>query len=147
MPDSIRERLLQTILAALSAPGGPAGVTWHRSRTRPLAADDLPAGVLYVVEETTGIAGASDSLLARHLLTVRIESRAAGDPPDAALDAQLQWVVAQMCADRRWGGLAANTIESKTTWTAEGIDEVYGAAAQEFLIDYLTLAADATSQG
>ena len=158
MSASIREQIVEAIVAALSEPSGPAGLTVHRFRARPLTADQLPAQVVYVVEErsivagnvafttpTASAAGLTGSL-AIHQLLVAVETRVAGDPPDVALEPFLVWATQQVLKDPDFGDLAINALEYNTKWTAqEAADAVYGAATQQFVIEYFSLAADPTS--
>lgn len=157
MSTSIRERIVDAIVTALEAPGGPSGLSVHRFRTRPLTKDNLPAQVVYVVEERSVIAGnvsfttptamtgALTGDLTEHQLLVAVESRVAGDPPDVALEPLVVWATQQVLADPTLAGLAISTLEYDTKWTAQEADQVYGAASQMFVIQYFSLAADPTS--
>lgn len=157
MSTSIREQIVEAIVAALEAPGGPPNLTVHRFRARPLTQDMLPAQVVYVVEERsvvagnvsfttpTALSGAFTGDLTEHQLMVRVETRVAGDPPDVALEPFVVWATQQVLKDPSFGALAINTTEYDTKWTAEEANQVYGAAMQEFVIQYFSLAADPTS--
>jgi hypothetical protein len=144
---SKRESLLLSIVTALNALGKPAGLAIHRSRTRPLTQDALPACVVYVLSEQASRGDGPHGYKARRALLVRVECRVAVigadvTPPDAALDALTSWTVKAMMADPSWGGLAHNTQEVSTTWDAEETDAVYAAAAVDFSLDYITAAGD-----
>jgi hypothetical protein len=142
---SRREQLVVAAVAALNAAGKPAGVTVHRARTRPLAQDQLPAMVVYLLSEDTTRGDGRDGYKARRNAKVRIECRVAVEddtPPDTAVDPLLTWATKAMMADPYWGGLARNTQEDATTWDADETDRVYAAAAVDFTIDYLTAAGD-----
>lgn len=155
MPPSIREQILEAIVAALQAGGGPAGLSVHRSRARPLSKDQLPAQVVYPIQERTVVQGAKfapapylgkpQQVLVRHTMAIIVEHRVIGDPPDVALEPLLVWATAQLLADPQWGTLAISTEEHETKWAASEEDATYGAAAQEFHIDYFSLAVDPTS--
>lgn len=133
---SRREAVLQAVVTALNGTGKPADLTVHRSRTRPIDKDDLPAAIVYVLSETVptqyGV-----PLVDREVI-VAIETRASGNPPDAALDEYLSWPVRALITDHTLGGAAMNVTEQETTWIAEELDKVYGAAQQRFAITYRT---------
>lgn len=158
MSASIREQIVEAIVAALSDPSGPAGLTVHRARARPLTQDELPAQVVYVVEERsvvagnvafttpTALTGALVGSLTEHQLLLRVETRVAGDPPDVALEPFVVWATQQVLKDPSFGELAINALEYDTKWTAqEASTGVFGATSQDFVIQYFSLAADPTS--
>ncbi len=144
---SRRSAILVEIVARLDAVGKPADVTVHRSRTRPIDKDALPAMVVYLLEETTE-SRSSGRHKARRRSKVRVECRvavAADDEttlPDDAVDPLLSWAVRSLLADPTLGGLAIEVIEESTTWDAEESDRVYAAAAVDFTVDYITAAGD-----
>lgn len=147
---SRRELIVQALVAALDGADKPAGLTVHRFRTRPLVgAEDLPAVVVYLQQETTARGDGPHGYKARRACTIRVEcrTRVAGDAidttaPDAALDALTSWAVRAVMADPRQGGLAHNTQETATQWAAEETDAVYAAAAVDFTVDFITAAGD-----
>lgn len=158
MSASIREQIVEAIVAALSDPSGPAGLTVHRFRARPLSQDQLPAQVVYAVEERTIIAGNVSFTtptaitagltgdLVEHQLLVAVETRVMGDPPDVALEPFVVWATQQVLKDTSFGGLSINALEYDTKWTAQdAATGVFGATSQEFVIQYFSLAADPTS--
>jgi hypothetical protein len=157
---SVRERLVRQVVAALGADGKPAGLTVHRQRTLPLEDDDLPATVVYVLDEALPPErqqhGSRGRQLARRALRLVLEHRAAVDPAagsgaatqavDEALDPFVTWGVRALLADPRLGGLAIGVLELETQWRVSDTDDVRGAAATLFHIDYLTAAADPTAR-
>jgi hypothetical protein len=50
---SIRSQILAAMKSALDAPEKPAGLSVHRTKTRPITADKLPAIVIYRLQEPT----------------------------------------------------------------------------------------------
>lgn len=133
---SRREAVLQAVVAALNGAGKPADLTVHRSRHRPIDKDELPAQVVYLISETVptqyGV-----PLVDREVI-VAVETRATGTPSDQALDEYLSWTVRALITDHTLGGAAMNVTEQETTWIAEEMDKVYGAAQQRFAIVYRT---------
>ncbi len=124
----------------------------HRFRARPIGADQLPAQLVYVVNETveTGPGQArGPNAKAVRSLTLRVETRVdagSSTAPDAALDAYLTWAVAQLCGDPTLGGYAIEISEQSTEWAATEADKVYAAAQTDFLIRYITDGANPDAQ-
>ncbi len=141
---SRRSEILVALEAALNGAGLPGGATVHRSRTRPIEKDALPALVLYLLDESTE-AKSSGAYKARRAMRVRVECRTTADAdtaPDDAVDPLLSHVVRAILADPRQGGLAVKTEETGTTWDAAEDDLLYAAAAVDFTLDYITAAGD-----
>ncbi len=126
------------------------GLTVYRQRTLSLSHHQLPAQVVYAVQEETKTGpgpGASTERRRKALRTFRlcVEHRAdAGDDaPDAALDPLLTWAVHAICAPpATLGGLAEDIKELGTTWDEQEQDKVYAAARTFFEITYMTDAAN-----
>lgn len=138
-----REVILAAIVAALTnSLDKPAGVTVHRYRTRPIESDKLPAIVVYAgpgkggVGETVARIDHDDGV--ERALTVRIELRESGDPPDLILDPLCVWVTKTMRSNPTLGGLCRDIEEQATTLDAEERDRVYAAAASDWLVTYAT---------
>ena len=140
---SIREQIIQAVVTALDGAGKPQGLTVHRYRTRPIEKDKLPAQVVYpsgsggsVAETTSLYGGMADDVLRE--LRVRVESRATGEPADQALDPLYLWSVRSIMADPTLGGLAFSIREEATSFDAAEFEEVIGAAATDFIVEYVT---------
>jgi hypothetical protein len=146
---SRREQILDAVVTALGAVGKPSGLTVHRNRVLPIERDTLPAVVVYAIEEEMERGPNPTGPRARRRFTLRLEHRVevtSGTSPDEALDPLLCWGTQQLAADGRWGGLAHLTTEQRTQWSAVDVDRVFGGAAQDFLIDYVTAAGDQTAE-
>jgi hypothetical protein len=122
----------------------PVGVTVHRSKTVPIEADALPAMVVYrVAEEILSRDGPRGHKVKRGL-RVRIECRvgttADGETLEDALDPQTSWAVQAVMADPTLGGVTDYVQEVSTDWAVADANKVYGAAAVDFLIPYITAA-------
>lgn len=134
---------------ALDAAGKPPGLTVDRQRTRSLSASDLPAQVVYAVQEEVNTGpgfGAGPDRRRKAIRTFRlcVEHRvdAENDAPDAALDPLLSWAVQALCDDASLGGLADDLKEIGTTWDEAEQDKVYASAKTFFEVRYFTNAAD-----
>lgn len=154
---SRRDSILDQIESALSAasltlPSGatltkPTGLNVHRQRSIPLAVDQLPAQVVYLLNEPVEIKpGMGPSRLAVRHMNVCVESRvnatAAGTTADQALDQYLRWAVAAICSDPRRATLAHDTKEVGTEWDQSEHDSALASAKTVFVVDYVTSAVD-----
>lgn len=142
---SIRELILQHVVADLDAAGKPSGSTVHRQRTLPIEDDTLPAYVVYLHTEQATPGDGRHGYKVRRTTRVFVECRAlvgAGTAPDAALDPLTSWAVQAVMADRTQGDLALHTNEVGTEWRASDTDAVRAAATIAFDIEHHTDAAD-----
>lgn len=149
---SFRDQIVSAVVATLAAGGGPASLTVHRYRTKPLGTDVLPAMLVYLVEESVkeGPGQGTGPKLRRtatRTVTARVEIRinAGTVAPDDAIDPYLNWMVQQIMADPTFGGLSHDCKEMKTEWAAVEDDKVYAATQTDFEISYFTSAADPTA--
>lgn len=145
---SVRELILQAAVAALNGAGKPAGLAVHRNRTRPFGSDQLPAIVLYPGPDPEDVVLATHDGGVERRFTVRAECRAiaAGVPPDQATDPLTTWCTRALHEDPTFGGLAAEIEERRISWAAEETDQVFAAAAVDFLVTYYTHADDPEAQ-
>ena len=148
---TIREQIIVLLVSRLSAGGGPAGLTVHRERTRPIETDSLPAIMVYAEDEPPKpLAGQQyRAPLTERQLTVGVEMRAAGNsttPTDAALDPLFVWFYQQIRADETFGGLANGVEEARTVWNSKEGDLPLAACTVHFTIKYRTSRLDPTSK-
>lgn len=149
MSASVREQLVRAVVAAIDGSGKPSGLNVHRSRTRAIGNDQLPAVVVYLLQETLPPERqqpARGRQIARRTATLVCECRAKGVLADEALDPLTTWVVQALLADPTLGGLAYAVSEAGTQWDAAELDDVYGGAQVHFQIDYTTAAGDPASR-
>lgn len=143
---SIRSQIIAAMKSALDAPEKPTGLSVHRTKTRPITADKLPAIVIYRLQEPTERRDGRFGEVAERQLHVRCECRVKlhvdEDALDDALDSVTSWAVQALMADPTLGGLAENIQEVNTNWVAAEANQVYGAALLDFAVTYQTLAAD-----
>ena len=142
MADSRRERILLAIIATLDAAGKPAGLLVHRSRTRPIEKDELPAMVAYLLAETAKRKGGEWGPVYQHAMRVRVECRQAGAPPDRELDPLATWAVKALVGNQTLGGEATSVEYVEAQWDAEEANKVLAGAALDFVVAYETTAAD-----
>ena len=139
---SRRDGIIANRVTALTA-GAPTGTTVHRFRTRPIEKDNLPAIVVYPLEETNTDLDHDNS--SEHVLRWAAECRvktADGESPDEAVDALYVHCIKKTIDDRTFGGLAADTVEVRTVWDAIEGDETYVASRVEFATEFHTEADD-----
>ncbi len=137
---SVREQITRAAVAALNGPGKPAGLNVHRYRASDIAADQLPAVVVYPIVDSASPEDLDGNV--EHTLQLRCECRVTGDEPDAALDPIYVWTVKAVTADPTLSGLAYSIDEQTTAWDAEQRDRTYGALAVDFEITYTTVRGD-----
>ena len=147
---SIREQIVIALVAALNAEGGPAGLTVHRERTRPIEIDSLPAIMVYNDDDVPKPLAAQvyAAPLTERRLSVAMECRAAGSSgisPDQALDPILVWAAEAVFADEHFGGLASSVEEGRTVWSSKETDTPIAAAKWNVTIKYRTARTDPTS--
>jgi hypothetical protein len=147
---SIREGIFAALIAALSGAGGPAGLTVHRERTRPIELDSLPAIMIYAEDEQPKPLGGQSyrAPLTERQLSIAVECRALGTAsvsPDAALDPIVVWAMKTILANEAFGGLANGVEEERTVWSSREGDLPVAAAAVHFTIKYRTSRLDPTS--
>jgi hypothetical protein len=145
---SIREQLAAEVVTALAdVPAGnvpqPFGLTVHRERTRPITQDKLPAILAYFEdEEPTPLAKQrfQAPIVERHLnLVLELRTKPSADQsPDEAVDPLYLWVLQQVMADERFGGLAMGVTEGPMKWMATETDVVVAGAALHLVIHYST---------
>lgn len=136
MADSVRLQIMKAWETACNAAGKPTGVTVHRSRYLPLEEDELPAIVLYWVNEEDEPANVTGDLDRR--LRCWAECRAKSHTPDDALDPLLVWAEEAAMADPKFGGVAKKTTVLGVRTSDEPILPPLGAAALELEIEYET---------
>jgi hypothetical protein len=142
---SRRDQITAACVALLQQAGGPAGLNVHRQRTISLTHDQLPAQVVYALQEENDTAPGRGAPLAytrkaKRKLTLCVEHRvdAENTPPDQALDPLLSWAVQQLCSGVSLGGLAYDLKEIGTKWDEVEQDKVYAAARTLFDVEYVT---------
>lgn len=106
----------------------PTGLNVHRFRQTPIDNDDLPAQVIYLVQNDPTLSHIDQNL---NLVQVAIEHRirlAEGDIPDDEIDVLLTWSHRCIKKDETLGGLVSQIREGETTWDEEVLEAGYAAA-------------------
>ncbi len=142
MADTIRETIMAAAVRALEAVGKPTGLTVHRSRTRPLDRDDMPAMAVYHLGETVALETHDESVL--RTLTIRVEHRVktlvtSTDPPDKTLDPLVAWGTKALLTNAALDALIVSIEEVSIEWATFEADSLYGGAAQDFRIEFATI--------
>lgn len=150
MANSIREQIMAALITALSGAGGPAGLSVHRERTRPIEIDSLPAIMIYAEDDTPKPLADQHyrAPLTERQMSIAVECRAIGSvgvSPDAALDPIVVWAAKTILANETFGGLANGVEEERTVWSSREGDIPVAAAAVHFTIKYRTSRLDPTS--
>lgn len=156
-PTSIREQIIDQIVANLLADGGPSDLTVHRMRNRPIEEDVLPAILVYAEDdEPKPLSGqVFKAPIVERRLVLYLEYRALSSltvAPDQALDPLIIWGSTQMVRNEKFvsdaypDGLGMGVVELKTAWLSKEGDKLFAAASTQWLVHYRTSRLDPTSR-
>ncbi len=144
---SIREQLLQAVLAAVRPAVTALGATLHRSPSVAINRDQCPALVVFPESET--ITERANDRVTREL-SLRIVALARAVPPavpETEADRLLTAAHAALFTDGTLGGLALGIREQECEWDVEDADAVAAAISSHYRLTYRTLAQDLSSPG
>lgn len=143
---SIREQILQTLVAVLTPVARSQAATVWRSPSVAINRDQCPA--LVVFPESESLADRANDRVTREL-TVRITALARAVPPvipETVADALLCAAHAALMRDANLGGLAIAVREVESEWEVEDADAIACSASARYQITYRTLIADISVQ-
>ena len=143
---SIREQIIQTIVARLTPVASGQGATIRRQPTVPTDRAQLPA--LLVFPESEAVRRINDRT--ERELVIRVVALAAGsatERPEPAVDRLMTATHASLLADVTLGGLALGMEETDTEWQQDDADLDVAALPSRYRITYRTLALDLTQKG
>lgn len=130
--ESVRDRILAAAVAALNA--GTPPCQSFRSRTSAFAMNELPARVVYPVNEAPERAGAN---VCKRSMTLRVEVMTAGAAPqDETLDPLLVDAVKRLSADATFQALLEQFDEDRVAWQIEPAEMDIACAAVDFRVVY-----------
>jgi len=144
--NSIRERILQTLVAVLTPVATDGAATVWRTPSVSITREQCPA--LVVFPESESLAERANDRVTREL-TVRITALARAVPPDIAethADALLCAAHAALMSDVNLGGLALGVREVESEWEVDDADGVAASTSARYQITYRTLIADISIQ-
>ena len=143
---SIREQIIQTIVARLTPVASGQGATIRRQPTVPTDRAQLPA--LLVFPESEAVRRINDRT--ERELVIRVVALAAGsatERPEPAVDRLMTAAHASLLADVTLVGLALGMEETDTEWQQDDADMDVAALPSRYRITYRTLALDLTQKG
>ena len=143
---SIREQIIQTIVARLTPVASGQGATIRRQPTVPTDRAQLPA--LLVFPESEAVRRINDRT--ERELVIRVVALAAGsatERPEPAVDRLMTAAHASLLADVTLVGLALGMEETDTEWQQDDADLDVAALPSRYRITYRTLALDLTQKG
>ncbi len=146
MPQSIRERILQAIVAVLTPVATEQAATVWRTPSVAITRDQCPA--LVVFPESESLAERANDRVTREL-TVRITAIARAVPPvlpETVADALLCAAHAALMVDTNLAGFALGMREVESEWEVDDADGVACSASARYQITYRTLIADISIQ-
>ena len=144
--NSIRERILQALVARLNPVAMDQAATVWRTPSVAITRDQCPA--LVVFPESESLAERANDRVTREL-TVRITALARAVPPDIAetqADALLCAAHVALILDVNLGGLALGVREVESEWEVDDADGVAASTSARYQITYRTLIADIAIQ-
>jgi hypothetical protein len=144
--NSIRERILQAVVAVLTPVATDQAATVWRTPSVAITRDQCPA--LVVFPESESLAERANDRVTREL-TVRITALARAVPPDLAetqADALLCAAHVALMGDVNVGGLALGIREVESEWEIDDADGVAASTSARYQITYRTLIADISIQ-
>ncbi len=144
---SIREQILQTLVARLTPVAAAQGATVWRSPTVAITREQCPA--LVVFPESESLSDRANDRVTREL-TVRVVALARAVPPQVAetmADALLCAAHTVLMLDVNLGGLTLGLKETESEWDIEDADAVACSVSTHYQITYRTLLADLSIQG
>lgn len=145
--NSIRERIIQALIARLAPLAHAEGLQIRRSPTTPINREGSPA--LLIFPEAESIAQRANDRIERHLI-VRVVALARATESEAAesIADRLQVAVhAALFADPGFGGFCLSLQELDCEWDIEEADATAAAIPSRYQITYRTLVHDLTAQG
>ena len=144
--NSIRERILQALVARLNPVAIDQAATVWRTPSVAITRDQCPA--LVVFPESESLADRANDRVTREL-TVRITALARAVPPvnpETQADALLCAAHAALMSDVNLGGLALGVREVESEWEVDDADGVAASTSARYQITYRTLIADIAIQ-
>lgn len=147
MNESIRERIVQAVLALLAPIALLNGVTLIRSPPNGLTREQSPA--LLVFPESDTVALRVNDRVERQLVLriVALSREGAGIAPASIADGLLVAVHLALFANANLNGLCMGLSELDCEWDVEDADAQIAAVPARYQITYRTLAADISAQG
>jgi hypothetical protein len=145
--NSIRERILLAVAAAVRPAAEAFGAGLHRSPAVAISREQCPA--LVVFPEIDAITERANDRVTREL-TVRLVALTRAVPPavpETAADRLLTAAHAALMTDGSLGGLALGLREVDAEWEIEDADAVAVALPARYRITYRTLANDLSTLG
>lgn len=145
--NSIRERILLAVMAAVRPSVEALGASVHRSPTVALSREQCPA--LVVFPESEAITERANDRVTRELTLrlVALVRTLAPATPETEADRLLTAAHLALLADGTFSGLALGVREQECEWEVEDADAIAVALPARYRITYRTLANDISIQG
>ena len=143
---SIREQIIQTVVARLTLVASAQGATIRRQPTVPTDRAQLPT--LLVFPDSEAVRRVNDRT--ERELVIRIVALAVGSAteiPEPMADRLMTAAHAALLADVTLGGLALGMEETDTDWQQDDADKDVAALPSRYPLTYRTFAHDLTQKG
>jgi len=147
MNQSLRENILQSVVALLSPIALAQGAQVLRSPTIGIAREQSPA--LLIFPESDAVTPRINDRVERQLVLriVAVARETAGTAPEAIADALLVAAHAALFTSANLSGLCLGLRELECEWDVEDADAAAAAIPARYQITYRTLASDISTIG
>jgi hypothetical protein len=143
---SIREQIIQAVVARLTPVAAAQGATIQRQPTVPADRARMPALLVFPESESVQRTNTrSDRVLV--LRVVALASGSVNEPPEPIADRLLAEAHAALFTDINFGGLALGLEETGCDWQQEDADMEVAAMPARYSITYRTYANNITLKG
>ncbi|MFZ4482063.1 MAG: hypothetical protein ACOYNZ_19470 [Rhodoferax sp.] len=147
MNQSLRENIIQAVVALLSPIALAQGATLIRSPPTGITREQSPALLIFPESET--VSPRINDRVERQLVLrmVAVARETVGSAPEAIADALLVAAHAELFASANLGGLCLGLRELECEWDVEDADATAAAIPARYQITYTTLARDISMIG
>jgi hypothetical protein len=147
MNQSLRENIIQAVVALLAPIAIAQGATLIRSPPTGVSREQSPALLLF--PESDAVSPRINDRVERQLVLrmVAVARETAGGAPEAIADALLVAAHAALFASTNLGGLCLGLRELECEWDVEDADATAAAIPARYQITYRTLASDISTIG
>lgn len=145
-PISIREKILQAVIAVLAPVAKTMDATLFRSPVIVILRDQTPAIVVFPEEDKSD----ADNTVAKRILTIRVVALArevGANDGEVVADQLITACHAALMAGGNLGGLCLKIRELGTEWDIEDADARAVAIPAKYAIEYRTKVNDLTLKG
>jgi hypothetical protein len=142
MSESIRERIIQAVMAVLQPVAQSAGITLIRSPPNGISREQSPALLIFAESDT--VTSRLNDRLERQLVLriVALSREGVGKAPETVADELLVAAHAAVFANANLGGLCVGVRELDCEWDVQDADAQIASLPARYQFSYRTMAHD-----